>query len=82
MINRTYDQMDIYNQGIVKGLQELFHYSLEEAVGYVNKYAEPLHCLDQYDSPVQRAESLHNIMKKGVTPEQWIEHINKFEKNP
>ncbi len=69
--------LDPYDKKVVEALQKMFRYSEDEAQRIFQNYQEPLQMLDGYDSPEERAFQLHTIVGKGMSPEDWVKHINK-----
>jgi len=68
---KRYDQMDDYEQAIVKALTNL-GYSEEEAINSVEAYYDCMDRVGWYWSPGEWAERLHHVIQQGISPRQWL----------
>ncbi|KIV58907.1 hypothetical protein AM501_24115 [Aneurinibacillus migulanus] len=80
MVAIQFDDMDLYEQGVVQGLQDR-GYTIQNATKIVNEYRAVIEHFEDYVSPCERARQLVNGIEKGFTPEKWLAYINKLQCN-
>ena len=79
MTTKTYEEHNLFEQGMVEHLVDSLQYRRDDALRLVDEYAPVLERLKKHYNCEDYAKLVHEASENGLTPQRWIERINKLE---